>query len=98
MIPSRTKSNRLLWGIGLLTLVLAFTAVYLVHYYGETRPTIAQPQIGRTHPATIHSRTVYLTTGEYTLALLTHAVAIIMIGVFVGMLLKARRRQVSRRE
>jgi hypothetical protein len=79
----------------LITLVLAFSTVYLVHHYGETRPTVAEPAIGRTHPVKIHDRTVYLTTGEYALAFGSHAVTIVTIGVFIGMLLKARRRQVS---
>jgi hypothetical protein len=92
-----TASNRrkLLWSVGLITLVVAFSSVYLVHYYGETRPLVAQAELGRTHPVRIHDRIVYLTTGEYALALGTHAVTIVTIGVFIGMLLKARRRQVS---
>lgn len=91
MAGSDSNSRRTLWATGLITLVLAFGTVYLVHYYGETRPTIAQPEAGRTHSVTIHSRTVYLTTGEYSLAWGTHAVAIIAIGVFIGLLLRSRR-------
>jgi hypothetical protein len=75
--------------------VLAFATVYLVHYYGETRPTTLQAEIGRTHAAKIHDRTVYLTSGEYALAFGTHAITIVVIGVFVGMLLKGRRRDVA---
>ena len=90
-----TRSKRRLWSVGLLAAVLAFATVYLVHYYGETRPTIAQPGIARVHPAVIHGRTVYLTNGEYALAIGTHAIAIIAIGVFIGMLLRARRRRAS---
>lgn len=77
---------------GLITLVLAFSTVYLVHYYGETRPTIPQPEAGRTHAATIHSRTVYLTSGEYALAFGTHALTIVAIGVFAGLSLRSLRR------
>jgi hypothetical protein len=67
--------------------------VYLVHYYGETRPTIAQEQAGRIHAATIHGRTVYLTNGEYALAFSSHAIAIVAIGVFVGILLRSRGKK-----
>ena len=87
--------RRLLWSVGLLTLVLGFLSVYLVHYYGETRPNIAQPTVGRVHPVAIHSRTVFLTGGEYAFAIGTHAVAIIAIGVFIGMLFRTRRRRAS---
>lgn len=81
----------MLLAVGLITLVLAFSTVYLVHYYGETRPTIAQPQAGRTHPATIHSRTVFLTNGEFALAMSTHVIAIAAIGVFIALSLRSRR-------
>ena len=93
-MANSTSSKRLLLATGLTTLILAFSTVYLVHYYGETRPTIAQPEIGRTHPATIHSKTVYLTSGEYTLAFATHVIAIVAIGVFIGLLLRSRRRKI----
>lgn len=95
MAATGSRSKRLLWGVGLLTLALGFSSVYLVHYYGETRPTVSQPNSGRVHPVAIHSRTVFLTDGEYALAIGTHAIAIIAIGVFIGMLLKTRRRQAS---
>ena len=89
------RSRRLLWCVGLLALVLGFSSVYLVHYYGETRPTVSQPNSGRVHPVAIHSRTVFLTDGEYALAVGTHAIAIIAIGVFIGMLFRTRRRRAS---
>jgi hypothetical protein len=95
MAVTDKRSRRVLWCVGLLALVLGFSSVYLVHYYGETRPTIAQPDIGRVHPVAIHSRTVFLTGGEYALAIGTHAIAIVTIGIFIGMLLKARRRPAS---
>jgi hypothetical protein len=92
MAGSKSKSKKLLVASGLITLVLAFSTVYLVHYYGETRPTVAQPDAGRTHSVTIHSRTVYLTSGEYALAFATHAITIVAIGVVVGLLLRSFRR------
>jgi hypothetical protein len=64
------------------------STVYLVHYYGESRPTVEQS--GRTHAAKIHSRTVYLSNSEYALALATHAITVILIGTFVGTALKAK--------
>ena len=73
--------------------MLAFSSVYLVHHYGETRPTVAQPEVGRTHPATIHSRTVYLTEGEFAMAMGTHVLVIVAIGVFIGLLLRSRRKK-----
>jgi hypothetical protein len=94
MSPSEpNRSKKLLMPIGIVTLALVISTVYLVHYYGETRPTIAQPDAGRTHAATIHGRTVYLTSGEYALAFASHAVAIVAIGVFVGILLRSRTRR-----
>jgi len=90
MPSSPSKSKRFLLATGLITVVLAFSSVYLVHYYGETRPTAAQPEAGRTHAATIHSRTVYLTSGEYALAFGTHALTILAMGVLLGLLLRSR--------
>lgn len=90
MADAQSNSKRRLLFAGIITLALAFSTVYLVHYYGETRPAVAQPEIGRTHPATIHQKTVYLTDGEYALAIGTHIVAIIAIGVFIGLLLRSR--------
>ena len=87
-----SRSKKLVWATGIAALVLAFSTVYLVHYYGETRPTVAQPDAGRTHAVKIHERTVYLTTGEYALAFTTHVVAIVAIGVFIGFLLRSMRK------
>lgn len=91
-MASASNSKKLVWVTGIVALVLAFSTVYLVHYYGETRPTIAQPGAGRSHPAKIHDRVVYLTTGEYALAFTTHVVAIVAIGVFIGFLFRSMRR------
>ena len=92
MPASGSNSKRLLWATGIVTLVFVFSTVYLVHYYGESRPTVAQVQTGRIHPAKIHERTVYLTNGEYTLAFTTHVIAIVAIGVFIGIALRSMRR------
>src|SRR5215469_9358843 len=92
MPASRSNSKRLLWATGILSLVLAFSTVYLVHYYGATRPTVAQVQTGRIHPTKIHERTVYLTAGEYALACTTHVLAIVAIGVFIGIALRSLRK------
>jgi hypothetical protein len=83
------RSKKLVWATGIMALVLAFSTVYLVHYYGESRPTVAQPDAGRTHAAKIHQRTVYLTTGEYALVFTTHAIAIVAMGVFIGIALRS---------
>ena len=64
--------------LGMVALLTMLSTVYLVHYYGESRPTVEQP--GRTHAAKIHGRTVYLTTDEYALALATHAITVLLIG------------------
>lgn len=85
-------SNKVVWVTGILALVLAFSTVYFVHYFGETRPTVAQPDAGRTHAVKIHERIVYLTTGEYALAFTTHVIAIAGIGVFLGLLLRSFRK------
>ena len=73
--------------LGVVTLLAMFSTVYLVHCYGESRPTIEQP--GRTHAVTIHSRTVYLTNNEYTLALATHVFTVLLTGIFIGTASKA---------
>ena len=81
-----------MWATGIVALVFVFSTVYLVHYYGETRPRVAHVQSGRIHPARIHERTVYLTTGEYALAFTTHVIAIVAIGVFIGIALRSMRK------
>jgi hypothetical protein len=78
---------KLLLPFGFVVLAILFSTVYLVHYYGETRPTTAEP--GRPHAVKVHSRTVYLTSAEYDFAFATHAIAIVSLGVFVGLALKA---------
>ena len=89
--PSRSK--KLVLPIGIVTLALVISAVYLVHYYGDTRPTVAQADAGRTHAARIHDRTVYLTGDEYALAFASHVLAIVAIGLFVGIVLRSRRKK-----
>ena len=84
----KRRLKRLAIALAILTLLAMVSTVYLVHYYGESRPTVEHP--GRTHAAKIHSRTVYLTNNEYTLALATHAITVLLIGTFIGTALKAR--------
>jgi hypothetical protein len=91
---SVSKSNslkRLAWLLGMLALIMSSLTVTLVHHYGSTRPTAIQIEQGRSHPVKIHERTVFLTTGEYAAALVSHAMAILAIGAFLGLLLKSRR-------
>lgn len=88
-MTSGSNSKRLLWVTGIVAIVLAFSTVYLVHYYGETRPTTMQVETGRIHSAKIHQRTVYLTASEYALAFATHVIAIAAIGVFIGITLRS---------
>ena len=85
---SKRKLKRLAMTLGIVTVALMISTVYLVHYYGESRPT--QEQAGRTHEATIHSRTVYLTNNEYALAFAMHGLTVVAIGLFIGTTLKAR--------
>jgi hypothetical protein len=84
--PKR-KLKRLAMLLGVATLALMIATVYLVHYYGESRPTEEQP--GRTHSVTIHSRTVYLTGHEYSMAFAMHGITVIAIGLLIGTTLKA---------
>ena len=84
---SKQKLKRLAMVLGIATVALMISTVYLVHYYGESRPTVEQG--GRTHPAKIHSRTVYLTTDEYALACAMHGITVVVIGLFIGTVLKA---------
>ena len=92
MPASGSNSKKLVWVTGIVALVLAFSTVYLVHYYGGNGPAIAQVQTGHVHPAKIHERTVYLTTGEYSLVLTMHVIAIVAMGVFVGVSLRSVRK------
>jgi hypothetical protein len=82
----RLKGNAVI--LGIVTLFAMISTVYLMHYYGVNRPTAEEP--GRTHAATIHSRTVYLTNNEYALAFATHAITVLLIGTFIGTALKAK--------
>lgn len=77
--------------IGLLALVLSIATVSLIHQYGATRPTVMDSK--RTHAVKIHDRVVYLTTGEYTTAIAAHALTVVAIGSFLGVLLKSRARK-----
>lgn len=85
---SKQKLKRLAMVLGVAMVVLMISTVYLVHYYGESRPT--EEQVGRTHAATIHSRTVYLTNDEYAVAFAMHGITVVVIGLFIGTVLKAK--------
>jgi hypothetical protein len=74
--------------LGIATLLAMFSTVSLMHYYGASRPIAEEP--GRTHSATIHSRTVYLTNNEYALAFAIHAISVLLTGTFIGTALKAK--------
>ena len=90
------KSYRKLpWSFGLLALAMSIISVSLVHQYGATRPTLRDDSHGRTHTVKIHDRTVYLTQGELAAAFLTHAIAIVSMGIFVGILMKSRLSKTS---
>jgi branched-subunit amino acid transport protein AzlD len=86
--PSRLK---LLIALGIAVLAIMISTVYLVHYYGETRPTMVEEQVGRTFPAKIHGRIVYLTRKEYMFAFASHGITVIAIGTFLGILLRSKR-------
>jgi hypothetical protein len=83
----KQRLKRLAIVLGIVMLFAMVSTVYLVHYYGESRPTVQQ--LGRTHAVKIHSRTVYLTKDEYALVLVTHGITVVLMGMFMGMALKA---------
>jgi len=83
--------RRAAWLVGVLALVLSISTVFLIHQYGATRPTVGDSS--RTHAVKIHSRVVYLTTGEYAAAFASHALTVLAIGSFLGVLLKSRARK-----
>jgi len=87
----QTSLRRAAWLIGALALVLSVATVSLTHQYGATRPTVSD--VKRTHAVKIHERVVYLTTGEYAAAFASHALTIVAIGSFLGVLLKSRARK-----
>ena len=84
---SKRKLKKLAMVLGIVTVVLMISTVYLIHYYGESRPTTAD--MGRTHSATIHGRTVYLTNSEYALGLAMHGITVVAVGLLIGTTLKA---------
>ena len=84
----KSHSRRTLWLLGTLALAVSIATLSLVHHYGATRPTTMET--GHTHAVKIHSRTVYLTRGEYDAAFTLHVIAIVAIGAFLGMLMKSR--------
>jgi hypothetical protein len=88
--------RRLLWSFGLVALATSIISLALVHQYGATRPTSPDDSQGRTHAATIHDRTVYLTEGELAAAFGAHAIAILSMAVFVGILMKSRFSKTTR--
>lgn len=92
---SRPFSRQLAWTLGMIALAASIMTVALVHHYGDTRPTVIEPDQGRTHAVKIHSRVVYITGGEYAFAVGSHAVALVAIGVFLGVLLKSRRSSMT---
>ena len=79
------------WVVGLLALALSIFSVSLVHQYGATRPSVGNSS--RTHAVKIHSRVVYLTSGEYATAFGSHVLTVLAIGSFLGVLLKSRARK-----
>jgi len=85
----------MLWSFGLLALAMSIISVSLVHQYGATRPILRDDSQGRNHAEKIHDRTVYLTQGELTAAFLTHAIAILSMAIFVGILMKSRFSRTS---
>jgi hypothetical protein len=87
---TRRPYRRLLWLFGLLALAMSIVSVSLVHEYGATRPMVRNDSVGRTHAAKIHDRTVFLTDGEMAAAFGTHAVAILSMATFLGVLMKSR--------
>jgi hypothetical protein len=76
-----------------MALVMSIASVYQVHRYGQTRPTVADVSSGRTHAVKIHQKVVYLTAGEFGAAVTSHVMAIAAIGIFLGLLLRARARR-----
>lgn len=84
---SKQGLKKLALALGIAMIAMMIATVYLVHDYGASRPTEERP--GRSHAAIIHSKTVYLTNGEYTLAFAMHGITIVVIGLFVGTGLKA---------
>ncbi|HKR84141.1 MAG TPA: hypothetical protein VJS37_08200 [Terriglobales bacterium] len=93
-LTTRSRSSRqLTWAIGLMALVMSIASVYQVHHYGETRPTVADLTSGHTHAVKIHQKVVYLTAGEFGAAVTSHVMAIAAIGIFLGLLLRARAKR-----
>jgi hypothetical protein len=82
--------KRLSWALGIVALVMSVLTVALIHQYGASRPMVMQE--GHSHPVKIHARTVYLTQGEYAAVFVSHAVTIVAIGAFLGVLMKSRRK------
>ena len=83
--------RKIAWVVGLLALALSILSVSLVHRYGETRPTAGDSS--RPHAVKIHSRVVYLTTGEYATAFGSQVLTVLAVGSFLGVLLKSRARK-----
>src|SRR5690242_8852317 len=91
--PTRKPFRRRLWFLGLLALAMSVVSVSLAHQYGATRPVVRDEAGGRTHAVRIHQKTVFLTQGEMAFAFATHAIAILAMGAFVGVLMKSRQPQ-----
>jgi hypothetical protein len=66
----------------------------LTVYYGFSRPTVAQPEVGRTHAVDNHGHVAFLTNREVANLhlLLETSGGLIAIAVAVGLFAKLRQR------
>jgi hypothetical protein len=69
---------------------MSIASVSLVHQYGASRPRVRDDSAGRVHAVKIHDQIVFLTAGEMAAAFGTHAVAIVSMAIFLGVLMKSR--------
>jgi hypothetical protein len=67
---------------------------YAQTHYVNSRPTVADPQAGRTFALNVHGTTVYLTSAEYFSARRTFDIGLI-VGVAGGLLWRREKKKRS---
>jgi hypothetical protein len=90
-IASNDLRSRLPNWLGILSLLIWCASFYLWYQYAFTRPTVAQPSIGRIYGLNTHGSVVYLTSAERLRLFGLQAIAAALMIVALLVQFKGRR-------